>query len=444
MPPPTKEQFDAAAAKVAASAPAGLSQEQFFQLVDKELANPALTDTQRQQMAAQPETGQPYQHEPGNTPGDHSGSSDFWAGWRKSIGDQISGPTRGPAMQDMLESAAHPQSMGDMLNLIVPSATPMARAKDAATVMSAAGRGTGKILQGGGRALETVSEAAKPASLPIALADAVGRGQFREAAMIGTAPYVGAGTGRAMQRIGARLNPARVAEVATEAPRSMPDLNVRTPRSMPDLLPPKAGPMTPRMAGKPPSLEQTLQEALQSDMSEPHGSSLPPQQTATPGGPTRQSGSFSGEESVGQAGGYDSGRPATNVSEWGNGATPESAIIPEPTGNPEFVVPGEEATYNNAASEPHTPHLQEDAMYQELMSKMGGRQSEPVGPQAGGAQSAYGTSPDAATGEIATNEPWHSGQSSDQGSHRFEAEMDDAYRRKANEEQVAMRLLGRR
>lgn len=94
MPQPTREQFDAAAQRVLGSAPPGLSREQFFALIDRELQGDRL--------------GQVPEDEPDT----------FWEGFTSHIGRGIKDAlTNNP----YLESAANPQDVGDFLQLVIPS-----------------------------------------------------------------------------------------------------------------------------------------------------------------------------------------------------------------------------------------------------------------------------------------------------------------------------------
>jgi hypothetical protein len=117
MPQPTKEQFEAAAKKVMASAPPGLSREQFFALIDKELAGGSYTPTNlldrsklntQEMPPAEPDT--------------------WWGGFAKGLKDYY-----GPKIQraeDALGHLAQPTDTSDFTALLMPTGVP-AVVKDA-------------------------------------------------------------------------------------------------------------------------------------------------------------------------------------------------------------------------------------------------------------------------------------------------------------------------
>lgn len=124
---PTKEQFEAAAQKVMQTAPPGLSREDFFNLIDRELA-PKVSP----QFANVPvdEAGKPVEHEPDT----------WWGGWRKSLKDQILHATvDNPALKD---AAAPPTGTGmDMAKKLAMFALPVTGD------VAAAGSNSGNFLQ---------------------------------------------------------------------------------------------------------------------------------------------------------------------------------------------------------------------------------------------------------------------------------------------------------
>lgn len=71
---------------------------------------------------------------------------------------------------------------------------------------------TGRVLPhvpdamvGGGKALEYAGEVSKPASLPIAIAEAAARGDVKGAAMIAAGPYAAKGVGGVLRKVGEAL-----------------------------------------------------------------------------------------------------------------------------------------------------------------------------------------------------------------------------------------------
>lgn len=100
---PTRAQFDAAAKKVMSTAPGGLSREQFYGLIDRELAGTPMAPHALNHPID--ESGRDIsQHEPDT----------FWGGFGKSIKDQIVGAS------GMGQGMAHPQDIGDFLSLALP------------------------------------------------------------------------------------------------------------------------------------------------------------------------------------------------------------------------------------------------------------------------------------------------------------------------------------
>lgn len=100
---------------------------------------------------------------------------------------------------------------------------------------------------------------------------------------------------------------------------------------------------------KPPSLEDTLMEALQGarDTTDaPKASTASPEAETVGAGPTRQSGTFRRSEKLGQPGGYTSGRPSTSDALY-NMASENLGVKPLPDdemANPVGAGPSPEAT----------------------------------------------------------------------------------------------------
>lgn len=96
MPTPTREQFDKAMQAVLSSAPAGLSKEQFYGLIDKQLGMDQLK-TANETPLKEPTT--------------------WLGGFLKGANDYATDLGKG-----MFEGAAHPQTAGDFLSLLMPTA----------------------------------------------------------------------------------------------------------------------------------------------------------------------------------------------------------------------------------------------------------------------------------------------------------------------------------
>lgn len=224
-----------------------------------------------------------------------------------------------------------------------------------------------RALSAAGGAIDAVGKAARPASFPLGMVEGLTSGSPMKGVAVAAAPYAIQGVGKGMKAIGDVLSPAKTPPpVTVEPPRSMPPLVEKVgpremphltpqppevprnmpaltegsgPRQMPSLtlqeemrrqMPPLAetsssvpremGKLTPdapagRLTGK---KATTLSEELTNSLEEVRRSpadsrmnSMPPEQGITPGGSTKQSGKFKKSDSLGQAGGFTSGRPAT-------------------------------------------------------------------------------------------------------------------------------------
>lgn len=118
MADPTKEQFDTAAQKVMQSAPPGLSRDDFFGLIDKELGASSYTPDSTIQAA----TLRAAARRSGVGIGSLPPPTD-------DAGQPASTPTGVGAMlarNPLLQGAAHPTSVGDVSSLFIPDAGNMA------------------------------------------------------------------------------------------------------------------------------------------------------------------------------------------------------------------------------------------------------------------------------------------------------------------------------
>ncbi len=220
MADPTRAQFDAAMQKVIASAPEGLSQEQFYALIDKEL-----TKTPADSLALHHISGP------------------------QNIGDK---PQSEPSLltrigQGAFEGAAHPKSMGDFLSLIVPA--------EVATT-TVAGKIPGALEKGGG-AIERAGQAGR-AITPFGLAEAAFRGDKKGLA-VAAAPYIVEGAGKAVKGAGKILG------------RDEPLLQFqgRTPELPPEYIPqprePWSGPLPTRWKRVMGETEEQIPPSMSSD-----------------------------------------------------------------------------------------------------------------------------------------------------------------------------------
>lgn len=245
MPDPTREQFDAASKKVMASAPSGLSREQFYALIDKELAGA-------------PPVGE---HQPDT----------YWGGVKKSVSDTFSGGMKAPIVQDAKRAGGNVlKGFTSALNPVNAIKGPFQLVKDAANIQSnisqnmqghnvgapsnptldtlgqiASGnpdtiaQTSGSILGGvavaktlphapnamvrGGRGLEDAGETLKPASRTGAMVDiALSPGGIKSKAMQAggmlVAPYAIKGAGSILRGAGEKLGGRAIPSGVTPAP----------------------------------------------------------------------------------------------------------------------------------------------------------------------------------------------------------------------------------
>jgi hypothetical protein len=288
MPNPTKEQFDAAAKKVTASAPAGLSRDQLLELINKELSGYQTDEGTRGAITrsiARASGGivptQAIKDENGND--------------LNATGGRLNGFLSSTVRNPGVTGAAHPTGLGDMAPLLLPSAF----------------SGTGEV------------------SVPSLL-----RGMRR----VVSAGARDAANGSA---VGSPLRFARGAarEVMTPAPsvsRNFSDLPLyKQMENLPDISPapsprgggPVVSPRVPnefampgQIVGKAPKLEDELTRIIDAIRAEGGGEpslmSSHPSVVETAGeGALKQSGKFGKSGSLGQPGGYSSGRPPISEGE---------------------------------------------------------------------------------------------------------------------------------
>lgn len=199
---PSRDEFNAASAKVAASAPPGLSREDFYKLIDQELA--PRTDPLLSHMGERPKGGYTLSDSP----------------------DTQSGPDR--SVLDALSGAAHPQSVGDFLSLLIPNASEALVPKMVAGLKRLP---TGMVKAGS--AIETLGTKARNIS-PIGMVDYALSGDPKGLALA-AAPYAIEGSGNVIRRIGQRMGGA-IPEAAAALTKE-PELSA--------VLPPMRAPSTP-------------------------------------------------------------------------------------------------------------------------------------------------------------------------------------------------------
>jgi hypothetical protein len=339
MPDPTREQFDAASRKVMETAPAGLSRDDFYKLIDQELS-PQWTpgaDSLSSRMTRPPEVISDTPEKEPDT---------YWGGVRKSIGDQFREiPSN---LNAALQGPAHPQSLSDMAGLLLPGVgVEGAVARQAPGLLRGVRSGAGKTVGGGARVAESIGRVSPETGAIIGSA-----GGPVGAAAGAKAPGVARVVGRGLRR-GQRI---------IEGP---PPASVMEPHS-PNLTGYKAGEILDEGAGgiphQPPaatppkaSFDDLLASEIDAEMArpvvEPTGT-LPPEPTMTRAGKP----SVSAE---GQA-----------AAEGWEGHSVDT--VPEPTGDPSFAAVGEEAGVNAARQPPTGPVTPDDAVHRALLEKLGG------------------------------------------------------------------------
>lgn len=117
MPQPSKEQFDAAAKKVMETAPAGLSRDEFFKLVDKQLSSVVEPVSAMDMVSGRVGRDSGTEKEPDTWTGG------FIKGLRQNFVDPLVG-------SDVAKHAARPTSAADVAGLLLPSGIGMGSAKE--------------------------------------------------------------------------------------------------------------------------------------------------------------------------------------------------------------------------------------------------------------------------------------------------------------------------
>lgn len=182
MPQPTREQFEAAAQKVAQTAPPGLSRDEFFALVDKELSGGAASNSPLLHMMDKSS----WSADEPQTPQQKS-----WLG--RAIDALVTNP--------LIQGAAHPSTKADFTSLLVPSEAAMGQGGAAFIRSTHLPQGMQRV--GGG--MEKLGDALKGPSLPLAVADAVKGRQPLETAAIALGPHAIKGAGTIVRKTGEGL-----------------------------------------------------------------------------------------------------------------------------------------------------------------------------------------------------------------------------------------------
>lgn len=141
MPPPSRQEFDAASKRVLANAPAGLSREQFFDLIDKEIqaGDPSTwTSDGGKVVYDSPGGAQAAKLESGEIP------STWIGGFLKSIKDQVMTPD----LKHALGRSAQPETVGDMLGILLPNT--IGRSANLGIEMEKAGQASSRAAKGTG------------------------------------------------------------------------------------------------------------------------------------------------------------------------------------------------------------------------------------------------------------------------------------------------------
>lgn len=274
MPQPSKQQFDAASEKVASSAPPGLSESQFFDLVDKELSSVSVMEQGARSAAT---SGQP--EEPGFLQ-------------RVTTGNPL------------LKGAAKPQSLGDFLSLIIPTGVAEATAPISRMVKAGLNesKGSSSVMSAGRSFARGVKNYANPRAVD-PHARFTGPGGFSSfqtsptprAGNFGPAMSEGAAdiTGQAgINELPAYLQQQMMEEAGSKAAGS----GTRTGIPRPGNLGQESIPLSksPKLTGnRAPNLEEGLMEALSSQGApdiDTRISNLPPGEPAVTASPARAAG----------------------------------------------------------------------------------------------------------------------------------------------------------
>lgn len=313
MPNPTRQEFDAIAKHVMETAPAGLSRDQFFALIDKEVAKPLDSVNNAPDPEAEPDT--------------------FGGGFLRSLKKDFLGAS---VNNSLTQGAAHPKDLGDFLGLLLP-----------------AGYRAGGLAKESAESGIAAAKGAQPGMLNRVRGFWRGVGQDIQ------------GKPTSVARDEMLLNDgAKAPAAAAAAPAAERDLYSAYKAKPTPAVPPRVyKPGTAPPSTGVPTLEDNISDSITALLKESDDSritSLPPEQGITPGGTTRQSGSFPKRNSVGQAGGYTSGRPAVTPQQYDE-VVESAAATPKP------------APYTPPAAPEPPPPVQEPALPFDTRMSIGGQ-----------------------------------------------------------------------
>lgn len=329
MPNPTRQEFEAVAKHVMETAPSGLSRDAFFGLIEKELAKPLDTVQNDPPSYRWPSLG-PDEHEPDT----------FAGGFLRSLKNDFLGAT---VNNSVTQGAAHPKDLGDFLGLILP-----------------AGYRAGGLAKETAESGVAAAKGAEPGMLNRVRGFWKGVGQDIQAKP----------TAQAREEM--MLNGGAKTAVQTAAPAAERDLySAYKAKPTPTAAPRVYKPGTAPPSTSAPTLEDALSELLKPE--DARMTSLPPEQGITSGGATKQSGVFPKKQSVGQAGGYSSGRPGVTQQQYDD-VVGSAAATPEPPAYTPKAAPVEPPPA--PVREPITVKGQvirpDDPLYNKLMELSGG------------------------------------------------------------------------
>lgn len=239
MPPPTREQFNAAAAKVSASAPPGLSREDFYNLIDHELATPpsygddVLSTLKGEGEGLVSGLTSPFLHPIDTAKGAYNTV-------RHPI-DTVKGISK-----ILTEGSA--EDLGQLYGNVAGGAILGKVAAGAPRTVRGIVKAAPDALAATGKGLERAGDFTKRVS-PYGMAEAALRGDWKGGA-VAAAPYAMKGTGSLLRKAGEWLG-AETPEAAPSAP-----LVEGFDRYMPNVSAPKAS-TAPMRATSPTSVETT-------------------------------------------------------------------------------------------------------------------------------------------------------------------------------------------
>jgi hypothetical protein len=294
----TRAQFEAAAKKVMETAPPGLSKEKFLDLVHQQITQGSSTEIPLLQMRSHLN-----EQETPKEPDTYAGG--FIKGLKDYYGPKLgletgTGNKPGGALRETMESAAMPETLPEMSQSLIPAVPPVL-ARYASAIR------------------EGIEAAPSPLRVPQSvlkvLKDRVGEGARLD---LGVRRYLPSKSGVPDGGVPQGEMPT---SSAMEVDRYMPSQSgyegSRSGANSEKV--PYASPSEPVNTSPIPSgnIDEMLQELMQKDTPvDSRITGVPPEATTAGEGPLKQSGKFGKSGSLGQPGGYSSGRPSISAEDY--------------------------------------------------------------------------------------------------------------------------------